>query len=125
MYKAMHISPMIPSYKISETVSFFIDLLQFEILRNDETYVILQKDNLTIHILRAGEDIGEMEFYLQVDNVETIWNFIKEKLGGIKFKAPFDQTYGMREIHLIIPKTKTLLFIGQPIDPNSALNENS
>ena len=114
MYKARHLSPMIPSFDIGATVSFFIELLGFEILRDDRTYVILQKDNLTIHILRAGADIGEMECYLEVDDIGAIWEHVKDKLSGIQFKAPFDQAYGMREIHLIIPKTKTLLFIGQP-----------
>jgi hypothetical protein len=107
---------MLPSFDIAKTVSFFIDLLRFEILRDNKTYVILKKDNLTIHILRAGKDIGEMEFYLEVDDLQSIWNYIKGKLDGIQFKEPFDQNYGMREIHLIIPKTKTLLFIGQQID---------
>lgn len=115
MYKARHLSPMIPSFDITRTVSFFIDLLGFEILRDDKTYFILQKDNLTIHILRAGKDIGEMELYFEVDDLQLLWNSIKDNLDGIIFKEPFDQIYGMREIHLVIPKTKTLLFIGQQI----------
>lgn len=115
MYKARHLSPMIPSFDIAKTVSFFIDLLRFEILRDEKTYVILQKDNLTIHILSAGKDIGEMEFYLEVDDLQLLWNSIKDNLDGITFKEPFDQMYGMREIHLVIPMTKTLLFIGQQI----------
>jgi hypothetical protein len=115
MYSARHLSPMIPSFDISKTVSFFIDLLNFEILRDDKTYFILQKDKQTIHILPAGPDIGEMEFYLEIDDIQSVWAHIKDKLDGIKFKAPFDQPYGMREIHLIIPGTKTLLFIGQII----------
>ncbi|MBS1600699.1 MAG: hypothetical protein JST75_20925 [Bacteroidetes bacterium] len=115
MYKAKYLSPMIPSYNIEKTGSFFTDLLGFKIGRDDKTYLILYKDNLTIHILRAGTDIGEMEFYLEVDNVDAIWDHIKDKLDGIKFKAPFDQPYGMREIHIIVPETKTLMFIGQGI----------
>lgn len=111
MYKARHLSPMIPSFDITRTVSFFIDLLRFEILRDDKTYVILQKDNLTIHILSAGKDIGEMEFYLEVDDLQSLWNSIRDNLDGITCKEPFDQIYGMREIHLVIPMTKTLLFI--------------
>ena len=115
MYKARYLSPMIPSFDIGKTVSFFINLLGFEILRDDKTYVILQKDNLTIHILQAGTDVGEMEFYLEVNDLQSVWNQIKNNLDGITFKEPFDQTYGMREIHLVIPMTKTLLFIGQII----------
>ncbi|HET7003302.1 MAG TPA: VOC family protein [Puia sp.] len=113
MYKAKYLSPMIPSFDMEKTVSFFKDLLGFNISMDVKTYVILSKDNLTIHILPAGSDIGEMEFYLEVDNIDLLWNSIKDKLNGIKFKEPFDREYGMREVHIIIPETKTLMFIGQ------------
>src|SRR6185437_9646707 len=103
-----YLSPMIPSFDIEKTVSFFTDLLNFKVRRDDKTYVILYKDNLTVHILKAGATIGEMEFYLEVDNIELVWNNMKDKLNGIKVKEPFNQAYGMREIHIIIPQTKTL-----------------
>ena len=106
---------MIPSFDMGKTVSFFRDVLKFEMLRDDKTYVILQKDDQTIHILRAGTNIGEMEIYLEVDDLQSVWDHLKDNLDGIKFKGPFDQPYGMREIHLILPMTKTLLFIGQAI----------
>lgn len=116
VYKAKFLSPMIPSYNIEETVSFFKELFSFEIRMNEKTYAILHKDNLTVHILRAGADIGEMEFYLDVDDLEQVWDQVKDKLSGIKFKEPFDREYGMREFHVIIPQTKTLMFIGQAIN---------
>lgn len=115
MYKAKYLSPMIPSFNIEKTVSFFTELLYFKIKRDEKNYVVLQKDNFTVHIMRAGVDIGEMEFYLEVDNLTEVWNNIKDKLDNIKVKAPFDREYGMREIHIIIPETKTLMFIGQEI----------
>ena len=114
MYKARYLSPMIPSFNIEKTVSFFIELLDFEVGRDDKTYIILYKDNLTVHIQRAG-DIGEMSFYLVVDNIDQVWRNIKDKVDGLKVKEPFDREYGMREIHVIIPETKTLMFIGQEI----------
>lgn len=86
MYKAKYVSPMIPSYNLEKTVSFFIDLLGFKVGRDDKTYFILYKDNLTVHILRAGPDIGEMEFYLAVDEIEQVWNKMKDKLGGVKVR---------------------------------------
>lgn len=116
MYKAKYLSPMIPSFDIQKTVSFFTDLLDFKIGRDDKTYVVLYKDNSTIHILRAGSDVGEMEFYFEVDNLEQVWNNIKDKLDGIKVKEPFDREYRMREVHIIIPETKTLMFIGQVLN---------
>lgn len=116
MYTAKYLSPMIPSFDIEKTVSFFTGLLEFRIARDEKTYVILYKDNVTLHILRAGPDIGEMEFYLEVDDIEKVWNNMKGRLDGIKFKEPFDREYGMREVHVIIPETKTLMFIGQEIN---------
>ena len=115
MYVAKHLSPMIPSFNVQKTVAFFTDLLDFKIYRDEQTYVILYKDNLTVHILSAGSDIGEMEFYLEVDDVEQVWSNIKNNLDGLKVKEPFDREYGMREIHVIIPESKTLMFIGQQI----------
>ena len=118
MYKALYLSPMIPSYHIGETTNFFRDLFGFSIARNEKNYAILFKDNLTIHILQAGTDIGEMEFYLEVDEIDSLWEAIAErakKLAGIKVREPFDREYGMREFHIEVPYTRTLLFVGQGI----------
>jgi hypothetical protein len=115
MYKALYLSPMVPSYNIHETCHFFTDLLGFSPIMESETYDIVQKNNLTIHILPAGNEIGQMEFYLEVDDIEVIWNSIQNKVKGLKVREPFDREYGMREIHIEVPQTKTLLFIGQGI----------
>ena len=115
MYKALYLSPMLPSFNIKETVSFFTNMLDFRIGKDDSAYSIVYKDNLTVHVLRAGKDIGQMEFYLEVDDVDAIWDSIKEKTADLKVRAPFDREYGMREVHVGVPYTNTLLFIGQEI----------
>jgi len=115
MYKAFYLSPMIPSFNIEETADFFKSVLGFSSVMHTDTYAVYQKDNLTIHLLRAGENIGQMEFYLEVDNVDELWTTIKEKVKNLKTREPFDRDYGMREIHIGIPQTNTLLFIGQEI----------
>jgi hypothetical protein len=114
-YQALHLSPMIPSFNLNQTISFFKEVLDFTPVLETETYAVYQKNNLSVHILQAGEDIGQMEFYLEVDNVDHLWASIKDKVKELKVKAPFDREYGMREIHIEIPQTKTLLFIGQTI----------
>lgn len=115
MYKAIYLSPMVPSYNIGETVKFFTELFGFQIVRKEPNYAIVHKDGHLIHFLNAGTDIGEMEFYLEVDNIDELWDSIKERLSGVKVKPPFDREYGMREFHVIIPNTKALLFVGQVI----------
>jgi hypothetical protein len=57
-YKALYLSPMIPSFNLSETSGFFKDTLGFSTVMENEAYIICQKDNLTIHILPVGQDIG-------------------------------------------------------------------
>ena len=56
-----------------------------------------------------------MEFYFEINDIENLWANIKDKLDGMKVKEPFNQEYGMREVHIIIPETKTLMFTGQAI----------
>jgi catechol 2,3-dioxygenase-like lactoylglutathione lyase family enzyme len=116
MYKAKFISPMIPSHDMKKTADFFKDILGFDSVMDTESYSICIKDNLTIPILPAGANIGEMEFYIEVDDVQGLWTAIKEKVKDIKHREPFDREYGMREIHIEIPCTSTLLFIGQVIN---------
>jgi len=106
---------MIPSYDVRATRLFFKDILGFSDVRDEGSYVIMQKDNCMIHILNAG-DIGEMEFYLEVQGIDELWDNIKDNLAGVKTKEPFNQDYGMREFHIIIPHTKTLMFVGQGIN---------
>jgi hypothetical protein len=115
MYKALYISPMIPSRNLNISSTFFVEILGFEKILDMPTYIICQKDHLTIHFLPAGEEITQMEFYMEVDQVDALWNEIKDKIKHLKHKAPFDQEYKMLEIHIEIPETNTLLFIGQEI----------
>ena len=115
MYKALYLSPMIPSFNIRETTLFFTDLFNFEIARDEGNYVIVYKDNHLIHILNAGLNTGEMEFYLEVDEIDSLWRQVADQLTDIKVKPPFNQDYGMREFHLIVPFTKTLMFVGQTL----------
>lgn len=115
MYKALYLSPMIPSFNLEETGLFFKNVLGFSALMSTKEYAIYAKDNLSIHLLPAGQDIGQMEFYLEVDDLDGLWADMKEKVKGLKVREPFDREYGMREIHVAVPQTNTLLFIGQEL----------
>lgn len=56
-----------------------------------------------------------MECYLEADDVDGLWSYIQEKVQHLHCKAPFDRDYGMREMHISIPHTNALFFIGQEI----------
>lgn len=116
MHKTLFLSPMIPSHNLTETGQFFREILGFATEMDTPAYAIYQKDNLTIHLLPAGKDVGQMEFYMEVDDVDGLWASIEDKVKGLNVKAPFDRDYGMREVHIEVPQTNTLLFIGQVIE---------
>lgn len=115
MYKALYLSPMIPSFNLNETAGFFRDVLAFSAQMHTPEYAIYHKDHFAVHLLNAGEGIGQIELYLEVDDVDALWDAIKDKLSGLTVRAPFNREYGMREIHIGIPYTHALLFIGQAI----------
>ena len=115
MYKALYLSPVIPSHNLQQTGKFFKEIINFSTVMDTAQYAIYRRDNLTVHLLPAGKDIGQLEFYLEVDNVDGIWESIKEKVKHLKVREPFDREYGMREIHIGIPQTERFLFMGQEI----------
>ena len=53
-YQALHLSPMIPSFNLNQTLSFFKEILDFTPVLKTETYAVYQKNNLSVHILQAG-----------------------------------------------------------------------
>jgi len=115
MYKAIYLSPMVSSSNVRETARFFTELFQFEISLESEGYIIVSRDNLTLHLSQASNDVSLSEFYLEVDALDELWNSIKDKLKGLKLREPFNQAYGMREFHIEPPCTKTIMFVGQEI----------
>ena len=110
------IIPHIPSKNMKESISFMVETFGFEPINNNEHYAELYLSNQTLGILQAQGEPNQQSIYLCVNDVDALWSKIKSKLEKAKPKAPFNQKYGMREIHLVIPGTNTLLFIGSPIN---------
>ena len=106
-------SPMIPSENPGLTKAVFTDLLDFE-LRMDGEYAIVAKDGFAIHLVPAEDECTEMSCYLETDDLDAIWAKLEPESDLLEMRPPFDRPYGMREIHVIVPGTAALLFIGQP-----------
>ena len=109
------VTPHIPSKNMKESVSFMVEVFGFESISHSECYSELLAGNQVLGVIRADGEPNQQSIYLRVKNVDALWSKIKSKLEKAKPKAPFNQAYGMREIHVVIPATKTLLFIGSPI----------
>jgi hypothetical protein len=46
-----------------------------------------------------------------------LWNSVKDKLSKLRVREPFNQDYGMREFHIEVPHTNSIMFVGQEIEP--------
>lgn len=110
------VTPHIPSNNMKESIRFMVEAFGFESINHSEHYSELLSGNQTLGIIKAQGEPNQQSIYLRVKDVDVLWSKIKNKLETAKPKAPFNQEYGMREIHVVIPGTNTLLFIGEPIN---------
>ena len=118
MAKALFLSPMVPSTNVVKTAEFLQDALGFSVRILDSEYAICTRDGLSLHLLPAGKDLGQLEFYLEVDDLDSMWQQMEPFVNELKHKPPFDQPYLMREVHVELPFTKALMFIGMEIKPS-------
>jgi hypothetical protein len=116
MTQLNNVIPHIPSQNVDATVGFLAGLFDFEVKKHSASYTELIHGTNFLGVLESGEEPGQQSIYLRVSGVDELWSKIEPHLAGIRSKAPFDQEYGMREIHIVVPHTNTLLFIGQPIN---------
>ncbi|MGJ8643996.1 MAG: hypothetical protein ACSHX9_11350 [Luteolibacter sp.] len=99
---------------MQRTKEFLITVLSFEVSLETPEYVILSRDGHDLHLCPAVDTPSQMSAYLEVDSLESAWaHFSSTNTEGIKIREPFQQAYGMKEFHVILPKTKTLLLIGE------------
>lgn len=109
------ISPMVPTTDSAASVAFLENALGFTTKDFGDGYAICSRDGFQVHFLPAGADVGQMEFYVEVSDTDAVWTSMEPHVGGLKCKPPFDQPYGMREIHVELPATKCLMFLGSPV----------
>ena len=110
------VTPHIPSKNMKESIHFMVDVFGFESINHSDHYSELISGNQILGILEAHGEPNQQSIYLRVKGVDELYFNIKSKLEKVKHKAPFNQQYGMREIHIVIPGTNTLLFIGSPVN---------
>ena len=93
-----------------------VDTFGFESIKYTDRYSELHSGNQILGIVQAYVEPNQQSIYLRVKGVDELYSNIKSKLEKATHKAPFNQQYGMREIHIVIPGTNTLLITGSPIN---------
>ena len=110
------IAPMLPSSDVSRTAEFLTKALGFKsVMVNPVSgYDVLARDGREIHIVDSGDETpNELSIYLNTRDLNTLWNdFSLFKDEVLSLREPFEQPYGMKEFHFVLPFTNALLMIG-------------
>jgi len=110
------IIPHIPSNNLKVTQAFFVANFEFIAIVGTEYYIELKNTHFTLGLLEANGELNEQSIYIQVKDIEVLWKNIKSNLTNYKYKELFTRHYGMKEFHVIVPETKTLLIVGEPVN---------
>ena len=114
------ISPMLAVASMQESISFYTDILEFSAQMTTPDYSIVARDGSTIHLMKGADDHvidcvrGHTQIYIEVSDIECLWDGVKAYKGRYQIRDLFDQSYGMREFHIEDPNG-CLVFIGQAI----------
>lgn len=113
MVNIRNIISHIPSKNMRSTSEFFVSLFDFKIDVNTVQFIELKNKNYSIGLLKTETIKNEQSIYFEVSNIDELWRKIKDKITLHKHKELFKQEYGMKEFHVVIPETSTLLMVGE------------
>jgi predicted enzyme related to lactoylglutathione lyase len=118
-YTARKISPMLAAADMEETLAFYHDVLGFTTGMKSPEYSIVERDGLTIHIMKAAsEEVtrcvrDHTEIYIEVSDIASLWEHVKTFKDRYRIRDLFDREYGMTEFHISDPSS-CLIFVGEP-----------
>jgi len=113
-----HISPILAAASVEETVSFYGEVLGFQVVLQSADYGIVEKDGCTIHFTKAHDESvmeavrGHAEIYIEVEDIQEIWLRVQPFRDRYKITELAERPYGMTEFHVIDPND-CLIFVGQ------------
>jgi catechol 2,3-dioxygenase-like lactoylglutathione lyase family enzyme len=120
-YKAKALSPIIAVADMKRSTEFYAEVLGFHTALKSDDYAILTKDGASLHLTRAEDQSvldasrGHTSVYLEVHDIEGLWQHVSRFRDRYKARDLFDRDYGMREFHIIDPDG-CLVFVGQRIE---------
>lgn len=118
-FTVKRISPMLVVADMELTLDFYTSLLGFAVTMKSPEYAIVERDGASIHFMKAADESvmqavrGHTEIYIEVDDIQPLWEHVYAHRGSHKIKDLFDQPYGMTEFHIGDPND-CLVFVGQP-----------
>ena len=126
MARLQGISPIVPVRDVAATVAFYRDMLGFEVRTqmDDGSFALVARDEAGVSLVRAEDEQAltatrtNISAYVWTQDVEGLWRELEpalSQLGEGRVRAPFTQSYGMREFHVKDPDG-FLIFFGEDAD---------
>ena len=114
---------IVPVSDIRRSVDFYVEVLGFDLgfMANDGSFARVSRDKAVIQFIHTGNPdllsttANNISIYLTVDGVDEFYATLQAALDQLpegSVRAPFDQSYGMREFHVKDPDG-CLLFFGE------------
>ena len=105
---------------MKETISFYVDVLKFDVLWDSPSYSVIKSGDAKVHLMLASDESvmecvrGHTEIYIEVECIDSLWDHVKNYQEKYRMKDPSDRDYGMREFHISDPN-ECLVFVGEEI----------
>jgi len=118
----LNLSPILWVRELEQTIDFYRDVLGFECVNQLEGWACLKNDEveLMLSLPNAHEPVDRIHFsgsfYFRSDNVDQLWQQLKDKATVVYPIENFD--YGMREFG-IRDNNGYILQFGQELEPAS------
>ena len=101
-----------------KTCDFYSEILGFSVHMESPDYSIMERDGHTIHFMTAaGQEVlnavrGHTEIYIEVSDIRSLWQHVRNFKDHYKIRDLFDREYGMTEFHIADPND-CLVFVGE------------
>jgi len=118
------ITPFVPCTSLRRQLGFYRDVLGFTVGFEAENYAFVHRDQVALRLVEVSGDVDlshperEGSFYIDVQGIDALYDRLKPALDRLppgRVRAPFDQPYGQRELH-VFDEDCTLVFFGEAID---------
>lgn len=115
------ITPFVPCSNLARQITFYRDVLGFEVGFQADNYAFLRRDAVAVRLVEVFGDVDlshpqrEGSFYIDVEDIDAVYAQMKPRLDALpseRVRAPFDQDYGQREFH-VADEDCTLVFFGE------------
>ncbi|GJM00594.1 MAG: hypothetical protein DHS20C07_22730 [Methyloligella sp.] len=117
---------IIPVSDMAQTLVFYEQTLGFEkrFVSDDASFAMMLHGEAALHFIKAADDEAlkatrtNISIYLWSKHLDELYASLEAKLSVLpegRVRAPFDQTYAMREFHVKDPDGCLLIF-GETIE---------